>query len=460
MLEHTHSPADPTAPVPSRPIGASGLMPLDDARQRAVSSVQPLARTERVPLAAADGRVLAEPLVSDLQVPPQDNSAMDGYAVRRRDLATATAATPVWLPIGQRVAAGDAAKPLAAGTAARVFTGATIPPGADAVVAQEATIAADAHAAAGPAAAIGQTFDTPLGGIGFVACPPLGEWIRRAGEDLVPGQTVLAAGTRLGPAQMGLAAALGRAELRVVARPRVALWSTGNELVDPGAAAPHALRPGQLFNTNRTVLRALLLRLGCEVSDLGNLPDDLDQTRQALATAAPEHDLLVTSGGVSVGAEDHVRPAVSSLGALDLWRVDMKPGKPFALGRVFHHHAHPGALGSTPLLGLPGNPVSSCVTFLLLVRPVVQRLLGMAPDAGTTALRMPAHFSWPQPDRRREFLRVRRNAQGGLDLFPHQGSGVLTSVSAADGLVDNPPGGVIQWGDSVQYLPFSELLSP
>jgi len=293
--------------------------------------------------------------------------------------------------------------------------------------------------------------------------PTQGQWIRRAGEDVTCGAVVLPRGQRLNPAALGMAASLGLAHLDVVARPRVALFSTGDELVMPGDVPPQDMKPGAIYNSNRFFLRVLLQRLGCEVSDLGIVPDRRDLTLAALRTAADHHDLILTSGGVSVGEEDHIKPAVQQLGSLDLWQIAMKPGKPFAYGQV-RRDAGAGADVATPchFIGLPGNPVSSFVTFLLLVRPFLLALQGVS-DARLLGLpqpvQLPAHFELPRADKRREFLRVRRNAAGGLDLFPNQSSGVLTSAVWGDGLVDNPAGTTIAHGDAVSYLSLAELLA-
>jgi molybdopterin molybdotransferase len=275
----------------------------------------------------------------------------------------------------------------------------------------------------------------------------VGQWIRRRGEDVMQGATVLHAGLRLGPAALGMAASVGLADLQVACKPRVALFSTGDELVMPGTVAPQDMPAGSIYNSNRFFLAALLRRMGCELTDMGIVPDRLDATVQALRDAAQAHDLVLTSGGVSVGEEDHIKPAVQQLGHLDLWQIAIKPGKPFAHGRV----------GDAHFIGLPGNPVSSFVTFLLLVRPFLLRMQGVQ-DVSLPSLPLRADFDWPRADRRQEFLRVRRNAAGGLDLFANQSSGVLTSVVWGDGLVDNPPGRKIARGDTVQFTGLRDLM--
>ena len=409
------------------------LKALDDALSELLAHAHPLAGGETVSTFEADGRVLARDCVSALQVPPQDNSAMDGYAVRSVEIG----AEGVVLPVSQRIAAGAPALPLAPGSAARLFTGAQVPEGADAIVMQE-----DCEAAGGQ-------FAAPPGGqptVRINRVPAPGQWIRRAGEDVTRGAVVLAAGQRLGPADIGLAANIGLDRLQVARRPRVALFSTGDELVMPGAVAPEQMKPGTIYNSNRFFLRALLQRLGCELTDMGVVPDRRDATVEALRQASGDHDLILTSGGVSVGEEDHIKPAVQTLGRLDFWQIAMKPGKPFAYGKV----------GDAHFIGLPGNPVSSFVTFVLLVRPFVLRLQG-ATQLASHGVGMTAHFDW-RGDRRREFLRVRRNPDGGLDLFPNQSSGVLTSASWADGLVDNPAGRAITRGDTVRFLSLAELV--
>jgi molybdopterin molybdotransferase len=415
------------------------LMALDEALAALLARATPLGETEAVPTFDASGRVLAQDLVSALQVPPNHNSSMDGYALRCADVTE----KGVVLPVSQRIPAGHAGGPLKPGTCARIFTGAPMPAGADAVVMQEDTreVGGDIHA------------------VHIDAVPQPGQWVRRAGEDVTRGAVVLSRGQRLDEAALGLAASLGLAQLQVVRRPRVALFSTGDELVMPGEVPPEAMKPGAIYNSNRFFLRALLQRFGCEVSDLGIVPDKREATLAALKTAADHHDLILTSGGVSVGEEDHIKPSVQQLGGLNLWQIAMKPGKPFAYGHV---RRDPGVEGQCHFIGLPGNPVSSYVTFLLLVRPFLLQLQGVADAA---ALRLPpatplrADFAVPRADKRREFLRVRRNAQGGLDLFPNQSSGVLTSTVWADGLVDNPAGTTVAPGDIVRFIALSDLLA-
>ena len=399
------------------------LLSFDDALQKLLAAARPLAETEEVDTAAAVGRTLARAQASSIVVPPLDNSAMDGYAVRLADLPAAGAR----LAVAQRIPAGSVGTPLAAGTAARIFTGAPVPAGADAVVMQELC----EHAGEGV--------------VQVNHVPRAGENIRRAGEDIQSGAAILAAGTRLAPQDIGLAASVGLARLPVFRRLRVAVFFTGDELSMPG----EALKPGGIYNSNRYTLRGLLAALGCEVRDLGIVPDSLEATRAALRTAAADSDVIITSGGVSVGEEDHVKAAVQAEGALDLWKIAIKPGKPLAFGKVSPR--------DTAFIGLPGNPVSTFVTFLMLVRPFLLACQGARVTA-PRGLMMRADFDWPKPDRRREFLRVRINHDGGLDLFPNQSSGVLTSCAWADGLVDNPPAQAVARGELVRFLPFSELL--
>lgn len=440
----------------SLPPARPPLMSLDEAMQQLLAAVEPLtadpAGIEQVATLDANGRVLAHALVSALHVPPQDNSSMDGYAVRLADLANLAAGEVRRLPVSQRIAAGQHGQPLTVGTVARIFTGAPVPVGADAIVMQE-WVQTDIDTTGQAWASFSQT-------------PTQGEWIRRAGEDVSRGLEVLSSGQRLGAAELGLAASLGLDRVRVARRPRVALFSTGDELVMPGTVPPEAMPPGAIYNSNRFFLQTLLRRFGCEVSDLGIVPDQREATLAALAEAARNHDLILTSGGVSVGEEDHIKPAVQHLGGLRLWQIAMKPGKPFAHGWVRRASELAGvdAQGrinpseAAHFIGLPGNPVSSFMTFLLLVRPFLLRLQGVVHVGLPPAYRLPAHFDWPKADKRREFLRVRRNAAGGLDLFPNQSSGVLTSAVWGDGVIDHPAGITIRCGDAVSYVPFADLL--
>ena len=436
----------PDIPIASntvRPDAARGsLRSLDEALAELLSYAHPPLSSETISTFEADGRVLAADAVSALQVPPHDNSAMDGYAMRASDVPS----DDTVLRVSQRIAAGSIGTALEVGTAARIFTGAPMPPGADAVVMQEETSSLDDGAR-----------------VRFNVVPGAGQNVRRAGEDVAQGAPVLLQGERLSPASCGLVASIGMATLDVTRRPRVALFSTGDELVMPGTVAPEAMRPGAIYNSNRFFLRALLARLGCEVTDLGIVPDRLDDTVTALRDAAGAHDLVLTSGGVSVGEEDHVRAAVQSLGQLQLWQLAIKPGKPFAYGKLVRHGAKGCVNGGAQaefchFIGLPGNPVSSFVTFLVLVRPFLLKLQG-ATRLVPEPVPLLAHFDLPRADRRREFLRVRRNAEGGLDLFPNQSSGVLTSVVWGDGLLDNAAGRIIAWGDSVPFISFTDLLS-
>jgi molybdopterin molybdotransferase len=397
------------------------LISLDDALATLLAQITPLTATETLATADARGRVLAADLVSPVDVPPADNSAMDGYALHSADLADAGRL----LPVTQRIPAGSVPLPLPPGEAARIFTGAQVPPGADTVVMQEFTELVDERL----------RVTQPI---------TAGQHVRLRGEDVRAGSVVLPAGTRLDAVALGLAATAGAAQVAVTRRPRVALFSTGDELVMPGEPLP----PGAIYNSSRFTLRALLEGLGCEVVDLGIVPDKLDATRAALREAAAKADVILTSGGVSVGEEDHLRPAVQAEGRLDLWAIAIKPGKPFAYGRV----------GEAHFIGLPGNPVSSLVTFLVLVRPALLKLQG-ATRLKPRGYRLVAGFDWPKPDKRREFLRVRLDEEGGLALFTNQSSGVLTSAFWADGLLDNPPGQAIQAGDAVRFIPFAELLS-
>jgi molybdopterin molybdotransferase len=405
------------------------LMPVREALDFLLAAARAVDGVEHVDTLDANGRVLAVDQVSTLDVPAADNTQMDGYAVRAADCASGAAT----LRIAQRIPAGTVGALLEPGTAARIFTGALIPEGADAVVMQE------------------QCEAQPGSGLVTVRhAPHPGEWIRRAGEDIVAGSVILPAGTRLRSQELGLASSVGLARLPVRRRVRVAVFFTGDELAMPG----EPLAPGAIYNSNRFTLRGLLESFGCAITDYGIVPDSLQATRDTLRAAAAQHDLIITSGGVSVGEEDHIKPAVEAEGRLNMWQISVKPGKPLAFGEVRRDTA--GA-GSAFFIGLPGNPVSSFITFLLFVRPFLLRLQGVSGPVEPRSIPLRADFDWSKPDRRNEFLRVRINEAGGLDLFPNQGSGVLTSTVWADGLVDNPPGQAIARGDIVRFIPFAAL---
>jgi molybdopterin molybdotransferase len=408
------------------------LLSLDEALTllRAGSAPYAIRQTETVSTFEALGRVLAADVLSGLNVPPEDNTSMDGYVLRAADVPV----TGTLLPVSQRIPAGHVGQPLRPGTAARIFTGGQVPSGGDAVVMQE-----QCEALAGDG----------LGSVRVNTVPNAGQWIRRRGEDVQHGAAVLRRGQRLTPQALGLAASVGAATLTVLRRPRLALFSTGDELQNPG----EVLRPGAIYNSNRYTLRALAQAAGCEVIDLGIVRDTLDATRAALREAAAVSDLIVTCGGVSVGEEDHLKPAAHAEGDLDDWQIAMKPGKPLAFGRVRKTDG-----GAALLVGLPGNPVSAFITFLLAVGPVLRVIQGMD-GAVPAGLAMRADFDWPRPDRRREFLRVQLNAEGGLSLFANQSSGVLTSAVWADGLVDNPGSQAIARGDTVRFLPLALLVA-
>jgi molybdopterin molybdotransferase len=402
-------------------------MPLADAwaRLQQAALAYPKGTFERVDSVDALGRVLAEAVVSEVDVPPLDNSAMDGYAVVAADL-------PATLAVSQRVAAGDVPQVMRPGTCVRIFTGAALPAGADAVVMQEqATVCAD-------------------GQVRFDQAVKPGQNIRRRGEDIASGQVVLHAGVRLQAAHLGVAASVGRADLQVFEKPRVAVLTTGNELVMPGQPLP----PGGIYNSNRHTLRGLLHTAGVHASDLGVVPDKLEATRSALREAAMHHDLILTSGGVSVGEEDHLRAAVQAEGQLDFWALGIKPGKPFVFGQVRRPD------GSACLyMGLPGNPVASFVTCTLLALPVLRVLAGQAWRL-PAGYQVAAAFDWPKADKRREFLRARINAEGRAELYPHQGSGVLMSAAWADGLIDLAPLQTVVPGQPVTYIPWADWWQP
>ncbi len=397
------------------------LMSVDDAlaqmraAAQAYRAAQPLAQ-ETLPLLAARGRILAHDVIAPINVPPAHNSAMDGYAFCLVDALSAPS-----LVISQRIPAGAAPQPLKPGTAARIFTGGVVPDGADTVEMQENCC-------------------EDQGRVQFLQLPQRGGNIRAAGEDIACGSTVLGAGVVLGPVQLGLLASLGLAEIAVFQRLRIALLCTGNELVSPGGK----LQPGQLFNSNETLLAALLQQQGCDVIHMPPVEDTLASTQQVLALAAASGaQLIISTGGVSVGEEDHVRAAVQNAGQLDLWKVAIKPGKPLAFGQVH----------GIPFIGLPGNPQSVWVTTQALALPFIRCLQGDV--SMPLVLSVPSGFERQKPQGRREYLRVKVEAdeQGRSRLMAHpkQGSGVLASAAWADGLA------VVEVGASVepgQLLPF------
>ena len=399
-----------------------GLISVDEAIDKIVSSVKPVTDYETVDILDAYHRVTANDVLSTIDVPGYDNSAMDGFAVRSIDCATPN----VKLPVRQRIPAGTLGKKLEQGTAARIFTGAPIPEGADAVVMQELC----------ESAADSVTVNTVV---------KVGENIRSAGEDIGSGNIVIPAGKRLRPQELGLLASIGLSDCKVKRKLKVAVFFTGDEIVMPG----QPLQPGQIYNSNRYTLRSLLHASGCEIIDLGIVPDTLEATVDIMKQAAATADMVITSGGVSVGEEDYVRIALEDLGELSMWRLAMKPGKPVAFGRI----------GDTVFMGLPGNPVSVFVTFLIFARVAVMRMQGIA-DYNPEPLSLIADFDWPKV-KRQEYLRVRlvkKNGNNVAQLYPHQGSGVLSSACWADGLVEVFIGKEIVRGDTVNFYAFEGLI--
>ena len=404
---------------------ASHPLGVEQAIDVLLAHARPVTDTEQVPVAQARNRVLAEPLTSQIDMPVWDNSAMDGYALCAADAAAHAGR----LRVAQRIPAGSCGTPLAPGTAARIFTGAPLPDGADTIVMQE-DCAVDRDLVQVP-----NDLDT-------------GANVRRRGEDLRAGDVLLSAGTRLGPQHLGLAASVGVPDLTVKRRLRVAFVASGDELVMPGSP----LAPGQIYNSNRFLFSALLEALGCTVIDLGIVEDRLEATVEALTAAADQADLVLASGGVSVGDEDHVRPAVERLGSLDLWRVAMRPGKPLAFGHI----------NDTPFIGSPGNPVSLFVTFCLFARPFILRMQGVAGDLRPLHVPVRAGFDWPTPTKRREYLRARLDQEADgtpvAQIFSSRSSAALTSLTWANGLVIMPEGRTLTTGETISFIPFSELL--
>lgn len=399
-----------------------GLLSVEQAIEKILVQAAPVEQAETATILNALSRVLAEDVKSTINVPGYDNSAMDGYAVRSEDCQT----SGVQLPVSQRIAAGQVGTLLEPGTAARIFTGAPVPEGADAVVMQEMCERDDDRVS-----------------INTVVKP--GANVRRAGEDIAIGNTVLKTGERLRPQELGLLASVGLAECKVKRKLKVATFFTGDEIITPG----QALAAGQIYNSNRYTLTGLLQAMDCEIIDLGIVPDTLEATLDVLQRAAASADLVITSGGVSVGEEDYVRIALQKLGELSMWRIAMKPGKPVAFGKV----------GGALFMGLPGNPVSVFVTFLLFARALILKMQG-AEQFLMQRVSVLADFDWPAV-KRQEYLRVKlveSNNQTVAQLYPHQGSGVLSSASWADGLVEVSPDKAVTKGNRVSYLPFSGLL--
>jgi molybdopterin molybdotransferase len=403
-----------------KPGKTGALMPVEDALAQllAMAEAAPIRDEQTLPLAECDGRVLAHDLIATLDLPPWPNSAMDGYALRLAD----------WhgepLLVSQRIFAGQAPQPLVAGTCARIFTGAPVPEGADCVEMQEnAVVHADERV----------SFSEPL---------HIDQNIRPQGQETTVGELVLTAGTRLGPVELGLAASLGRDRLEVVRRPRVAVLSTGDELIEPGLP----LGPGQIYNSNRRVLCTWLERMGCEVIDAGILPDDLEQTRTRLAGLG-NVDLILSTGGVSVGEADFLGIALREEGELALWKLAIKPGKPLTFGHF----------RGVPVIGLPGNPASTLVTFALLARPYLLRRQGVA-EVEPLRFVVPVGFVWPKPGNRREYLRGRIE-QGKAVIYRNQSSGVLRSAAWAEGFVEVLEGTTLAEGDTVSFIPLSEVLN-
>lgn len=406
------------------PVGKPGksgaLMPVEDALGQllAMAAAAPIRDRETLALADCDGRVLAQDLISTLDLPPWPNSAMDGYALRLSDW------TGEPLEVSQRIFAGAVPLPLAAGTCARIFTGAPVPEGADCVQMQENTVVhADER-------------------VGFTEPLRAGQNIRPQGQETTVGECVLSAGTRLGPIELGLAASLGRDRLEVIRRPRVAVLSTGDELIEPGLP----LGPGQIYNSNRRVLCTWLTRMGCEVIDAGILPDDLEHTRTRLSELRSV-DLILSTGGVSVGEADFLGIALREEGELALWKLAIKPGKPLTFGHF----------RGVPVIGLPGNPASTLVTFALLARPYLLRRQGVQ-DVEPLRFEVPVGFTWPKPGNRREYLRGRIE-QGKAIIYRNQSSGVLRSAAWAEGFVEVLEGTTLEVGDRVNFIPLSEVFN-
>jgi molybdopterin molybdotransferase len=403
------------------------LKSVEEALTFLLTQAEPVTEQESLPLDQALGRILATSVYSQVDVPPWDNSAMDGYALKRRELNDGSAG----LPIAQRIAAGAQGKPLSPGTAARIFTGAPIPPGADTVVIQEVC-------------------EVQNGQLMVKSLPAIGENIRRAGEDILQGEEILKPGLPLAPQHLGLAASVGVAQLSVYRKLKVAVIASGDELVMPG----EPLRAGQIYNSNQFTLTGLLRQIGCEVVSIGVMEDSFEATCDALRQGAEAADLVLASGGVSVGEEDYVKPAIEALGSLALWKIACRPGKPVAFGKI-------GA--TTPFFGAPGNPVSLFVIFSIFARPFIRRMQGVSGAVLPKTQKVIAGFEKTGHDKRQEYARGRLepDPQGRavVRLFSNASSGVLSSVVWANGLVVLPPLTSVSPGDVVDFIPYSELMS-
>ena len=402
-----------------------GLQPVEQALEILLRSAKAITETEIVSVEQALGRVLAEDQRSTVDVPPADNSAMDGFVFNTTDLEPDGSTT---LPLSQRIPAGLAPTPLQPGTAARIFTGAEVPNGADTVVMQENCEWTDEEVVLPPSS-------TP------------GDNIRPQGQDIQSDSIIMSRGHRVKPQDMGLLASVGIAEIPVYRKLKVAILSTGDELIEPGTT----LQPGQIYNSNRYTLAGQMNALGFDTIDLGIVADNFEATEQALRKAAATADCIVTSGGVSVGEEDHVKVCVEKLGGIDLWKLAIKPGKPLAFGNVL----------GTPFLGLPGNPAAVFVTCAIVARPYLLKTQG-ANDIAPTPIQVTANFDRPKPAKRQEYLRaklvINENGEACAELTGNQSSGVLSTASIGNGFAVHPLGGTIQTGEPVQFLLFSDLL--
>lgn len=395
------------------------MLTVEQAKAKILEGAEAVAEVEDMVTLYSAGKILAEDIVSEIKVPPLDNSQMDGYAVRCADFAGGRRN----FPVSQRIFAGHVGTELEPGTVARIFTGAPIPPGADAVIPQE------------------EASEMEDGSVEFHCEPKAGAWIRRAGCDIDIGQTVLKRGDRLTPPALGVAASVGVSTVKVYRPIRVSLFFTGDELAMPG----EKLVEGGIYNSNRFVLRGLLHQLGCDVVDYGNIPDTFEATLEAFRKASRKSDFILTSGGMSVGEADFIRRAVEELGKMQMWRIAMKPGKPVAKGEV----------RGVPFIGLPGNPVSGFVTFLLFAQPLILKLSGRS-QIDVKGYILPLTFDY-KCGSRREFIRVRRNGAGELENYRTQNSAVLSSCTWADGLADIPAEADLKKGDLVTYIPFTEF---